>query len=215
MYVSTFAQQEIEAWIPTMKKHNTVVISNPVESPKKFSSTKKRDLISIGSLVPIKNHVYLVDIMKELHDLGKQYTLTIVGEGQTRPAIEKRIAQYNLQDTITLAGFVPEGKKLIPEHKLYVQSSLLESQGIVLLEALSYGTPILAAKEGGAAEIITQGKNGYYIPLDNPKKAATIIANLLSDKKKMTAMGTYGLRQFKKNYTEQVICERLYTYIIS
>ena len=213
VFVSAFMKKIMEQRVPEIKKKSVKIISNPVEPSIRKNTKMTGDIINIGTLIPIKNQLYLVEIMKELRKKGKNYSLTIVGEGPERTVIEKTIEKNNLSKNITLTGLVEKGKTLIPQHKIYCHTAILENQGIVLLEALSYGVPILAPKKGGMVDMVKEGKNGYFIPLDDPKAAAKTIIKVIENKEQYKKMSKYAKDQFNKYHSSEIVCKKLYEFL--
>ena len=101
----------------------------------------------------------------------------IVGKGDDRPRLERLIAESHLQDYVTLAGFVPDQD--LPDHyalcDVFAMPSQLEGFGIVYLEALACGKPVLAGFDGGQ-DALKQGELGALV---DPEDAAAI-ANTLT-----------------------------------
>jgi glycosyltransferase involved in cell wall biosynthesis len=100
----------------------------------------------------------------------------IVGKGDDRPRLEKLITTSHLQDCVTLAGFIPDAE--LPDHyalcDVFAMPSQLEGFGIVYLEAMACGKPVLAGLDGGQ-DALQQGEFGALI---DPQDVQTIAATL-------------------------------------
>jgi glycosyltransferase involved in cell wall biosynthesis len=75
----------------------------------------------------------------------------------------------------------------------------MESQGIVLLEALRAAVPVFAAPVGGIPEVFNDGEEGYYLNLDDPREAAEKLISVLEDKQKWRQMSVCA----KASYTNR------------
>jgi glycosyltransferase involved in cell wall biosynthesis len=135
---------------------------------RKMSGTLK--MISVGQLLPKKNHILLLEALRELRDNGLDYRLDIVGEGPERPRLESFIKSRKLQGAVTLCGFLPPEKLLGAYHRaeLFVLPSLFETFGIVVIEAMACGLPAIVTRCGGPEEIVREGITGYVIEPELP-----------------------------------------------
>jgi glycosyltransferase involved in cell wall biosynthesis len=104
-----------------------------------------------------------------------------VGKGDDRPQLELFIHEHKLQDCVTLAGFVPDSE-LVDYYNLcdvFAMPSKGEGFGIVYLEALACGKPVLAGNQDGAMDALCQGELGALVdPDDIDAIAQTLIAIL-------------------------------------
>ncbi len=102
----------------------------------------------------------------------------IVGKGDDQARLERYIAQLNLQNSVTLAGFVPD-EELCDYYNVcdvFAMPSKLEGFGIVYLEALACGRPVLGGNQDGAIDALCQGELGVLV---NPDDAEEIAKNLI------------------------------------
>lgn len=113
-------------------------------------------LVCIAHLIPAKGIQYLIEAISLLKLQGRSFTLDIIGEGEYRPHLQKMIDQSGLQGSVTLKGrYTPEQlERELPSYDALVLPSLRESFGIVLLEAMACGLPVLATRCGGPEKIV-------------------------------------------------------------
>jgi glycosyltransferase involved in cell wall biosynthesis len=143
----------------------------------------------------------------------------LVGKGCDRPRIEKLIAQLQLQDYVTLAGFVPE-EELCAYYNLcdiFAMPSKREGFGIVYLEALSCGKPTLGGNQDGAIDALCNGKLGALIDPDDIGSISKTIIQILQgnypnpllyqpEALRENVIDIYGFAHFQKtlyNYLEE------------
>jgi glycosyltransferase involved in cell wall biosynthesis len=106
----------------------------------------------------------------------------IVGQGSDRPRLEALIAQQQLQDCVTLAGFVPDAE-LGDYYNLcdvFAMPSKREGFGIVYLEAMACGKPVLGGNQDGALDALCQGKLGALVNPDDPQEIAQTLIQILT-----------------------------------
>lgn len=105
----------------------------------------------------------------------------IVGQGGDRPRLERLIAQENLQDSVTLTGFVPDSE--LPDYynlcDVFAMPSKLEGFGIVYLEALACGKPVLGSNQDGSIDALCQGQLGALIHPDQTSEIAETLIGIL------------------------------------
>lgn len=105
----------------------------------------------------------------------------IVGKGDDRPRVEQMIAQLGLQDCVTLTGFVPEDE-LCGYYNLcdvFAMPSKGEGFGIVYLEALACGKPVLAGNQDGAVDALCHGELGALVNPDDVEEIAETLIKIL------------------------------------
>jgi len=124
--------------------------------------SKENTLISIGRLTKQKNFIFLINVFKEISKKYKKLNLIILGEGEQRKILEKKIKDYNLSDKIYLLGYKKNIYDYLKKSKIFVLTSLWEDPGFVLLEAGYSNKTILSSDcPNGPKEILDNGNNGY------------------------------------------------------
>lgn len=121
-------------------------------------------LITVSRLGKEKNIKFLIDAIASLDkDTRRQVQLLIAGEGDDRAFLENRITELSLEDTIHLIGAVsPEEMPAYYQMSdLFVFASKSETQGMVILEAMSAGLPAVAIRSSGIEDVIINGETGF------------------------------------------------------
>lgn len=169
------------------KYENKIIVNKmPIKSGNKLCDIKSKNIISVGRLSKEKGFKDLIEIFSNLE--SPDYTLTIVGDGPEKENLETLIKDNNLESKVILTGFKTSEElyKLYSSSSIYVMTSFEESFGLVLVEAASFGLPLVAFDSAiGAKEIIKN--NGILIP--NRDKSLMIrklkkLLNDISEKKK-------------------------------
>ena len=121
-------------------------------------------LVCVANLIPTKGIQYLIEAISLLKLQGWSFTLDIIGEGSYRPHLQNMIDQSGLQDSIKLKGiYTPEQlERELPSYDALVLPSLRESFGIVLIEAMACGLPVLSTRCGGPEQIVTS-ETGFLV----------------------------------------------------
>ncbi|HET8904966.1 MAG TPA: glycosyltransferase [Saccharospirillum sp.] len=123
-----------------------------------------RVLVSVSRLGKEKNIAFMVDAMQQLRQKTEcRFRLLLVGEGDERQMLEEKIKALGLQDVITLVGAV--GPEVIPAYyqlaDVFVFASQSETQGMVILEAMAAGLPVVAVRSSGTDDVVQEGQTGY------------------------------------------------------
>ena len=160
--------------------------------PKKINKLDNKNIISVGRLEPEKGFLDLVSVFKlmELKD-GEVY-LNLVGDGSQKDKIFKNIVDNNISRKVKMPGYLDfeELNKLYEETSLYLMTSYTESFGLVLIEAMSHGIPVIAFScAEGAKELINNGVNGYLINNRNEHEMADRAVKLLNNSDKLKELG--------------------------
>ena len=111
-----------------------------------------KTLLSVGNLIESKGHHLVIEALKAL----PEYQLLIVGDGELKYQLENQVADSKLKDRVKFLGTLTQDElvEVYSAAELLILASSREGMPNVLLEAISCGTPVLAANVGGAAEII-------------------------------------------------------------
>lgn len=124
----------------------------------------------VGRLIPIKGFDRMVRIQKRLVDNGYQAHLYILGEGQLRKELEKKIVEYGISDSVTLLGYQTNPYKYVKNCDLFVCSSHSEGFSTAATEALIVGTPVCTVEVSGMKEMLGE-HDEYGIVTGNSEEA--------------------------------------------
>ncbi|MDF1592854.1 MAG: glycosyltransferase family 4 protein [Desulfobacterales bacterium] len=145
---------------------------------------KKKYLLMVSRLTKFKNVHIAIQAMSEVKD--KAYRLVIGGEGEEKDNLMALTKSLNLTDRVHFIGRVADNDlpKLYAEAKLVLFTSREEPFGMVPVEALVCGTPVIGAGSGGLTETIAHNYNGILLDEMTAENLADAVNALLSDNKK-------------------------------
>jgi len=163
--------------------YDEVFIKQLLAEPSNMVCQKNPSLVFVGSLREVKAPLDLIEAFKIVSDRLKNTHLDIVGDGHLRPAVEKKINCYNLQDQVTLHGMVPHQRALeiMASAGIYISTSVDEGLPTSLIEAMALKKAVVTTAVGGVPEIIKDGVNGLLVPPRLPERMARLIERLLRD----------------------------------
>jgi len=125
----------------------------------KTRTSERVNLLFVGRLVPYKCADILIDAVAQLEDsIKNKIHLTIVGDGSERATLEASIQQLNLQEFVTLTGWVKQEQTLefYQKSDIFCFPSIREFGGAVVLEAMACGLPCIVVNNGGIGEYVTE-----------------------------------------------------------
>jgi len=142
---------------------------------------KKKKMIFIGGLAPRKGIPYLLEALKIVRDGGRNdFIMHIVGDGPYRKRYEEMAKNMNIDDNVIFHGKVTDEEKLrlLQEVDFMVLPSLYESFGVVLLEAMACGKPVITTLSGGQKEFVNEN-TGILVPPKDANALADAIEYML------------------------------------
>ena len=151
-------------------------------------------------LEPEKDLITLLEAMPLL-PASPPVKLVIAGAGSMETELRNKIRDWQLGDCCSLLGFRQDVLSIINAADLFVLPSKAEPFGLVLLEAMSLGKPVIATAVGGPLEIVVSGVTGQLVPPNNPAALATAIQQLVDDPSRRAEMGGQGRDRFEKYFT--------------
>ena len=209
--VVTLTNRDRQMWLTHLKTVNAQIyaISNPVDNhlEKNVPSQNSQIVISVGRLVQVKGFDLLLKAWKIVVEKYSTWQLYIVGAGEEESNLKNLTHELNIVENVIFTGSSNNVGEYYKKSSFYCLSSRFEGFPMVLLEAQSYGLPVVAFDcDTGPAEIITNGSNGY---LATPENISSLAKNLLCmiDLKEIdfAKMSTLSYENSKKFSSNQII----------
>lgn len=168
-----------------------------------FSRGQPPVLLSVGRLNKQKDYGLLIRAMDKIRQF-QPARLIILGEGEERPALEKLIASLNLQDSVSLPGFVANPYAYMRHAAMFVLCSAWEGLPTVLIEAMAVGVPVVATDcPSGPFEILKGGELAPLVPVGDLSALSEAILRVLEGKAHYPAdldLGRFERDQAVKSY---------------
>ncbi|AFY96790.1 glycosyltransferase family 4 protein [Chamaesiphon minutus] len=157
----------------------------------------------VGQIIPRKGLPLLLQACSLLQARGyQQFTLLVVGNGPQQQELETFCQEHHLSDRVRWAGRVNFDKIGTYFHNadVFVLPTLEDTWGVVTLEAMLLGKPILCSSGAGTSELVVSGENGYVFTPEDPDKLADLMQLFLDDPTLILAMGARS-QQIMAQYT--------------
>ena len=216
-FMKAFVVEEMDA-----DPKDCTIISNAVDtdlfSPKPIEKDDSVfHLIAVGKLNYNKNQQFLVRVIAELNKKGIEADLTLLGSGAEEPKLKNLASELGIAERIHYPGTVDNPEEFLNKADVLVHASHYEAFGLVLLEAMACGKPVVCFNDGGPAEVAVDGLNGFVIKRDDLEGFAHAVEKLAKNedlyselsKNALEFSQKYGLEQ----YAEKVLA--LYDRLLS
>jgi phosphatidyl-myo-inositol dimannoside synthase len=181
----------------------------PVALPK-----QARVLLAVGRLVsaePGKGVDTVIEALPKVLRVFPETYFVIVGDGDARPGLEKLARETGVADRVVFAGEQPLGALggFYDRCDVFIMPSRQEGFGVVFLEAMAHGKPVIAGAHGGTPELVEDGVSGYLVNYGDAEMTAHRLLALLGDPALAARMGEAGRACFEQSYTFERFRERL------
>jgi 1,2-diacylglycerol 3-alpha-glucosyltransferase len=184
----------------------------------RYVAPGERLLISVSRMAKEKNLDFLIDGLAKVKSRSRAFfKCMLVGDGPEKERLEEKAVKLGLDGRIVFTGNVTpqEVARGYLAADLFVFASTSEAQGMVLLEAMAGGCPVVAVRASGVYDVVKDGYNGYKVAESTDNWAETVAA-LLDDGKRLSILSENS-RAFAENYSVKNITEkvlRLYRRVV-
>lgn len=140
-------------------------------------------LLFVGRVAFEKNIEMLLHVTREVRAAVPEVLLVICGEGPARASLARLAARLGLAESVRFVGYLDRATELLDCYRaadLFVFASRTETQGLVLLEAMACGTPVVALAEMGTRDVLREGDGARIAPAD-ARGFAAVVSRLLRD----------------------------------
>lgn len=172
---------------------------------------QKPVFLFVGGLIPRKGLHLLLEACVILQQQGyNNYTLLVVGDGGQRQELETFASQHQLTNNTQWIGRVDYGQlgNYFNAADIFVLPTLEDTWGVVVLEAMVLGKPVLCSKWAGASEMITEGENGCVFDPHKPEELAKIMRYFIEQPQLSIRMGNKA-QQLMAQYTPELAAQFL------
>lgn len=213
--VSLYLQRHIEAHgiqarfqvVPNVVETN--LFHPPVEDKVCTTDNGKKQLLTVALLTPVKGIPYLLEALHSLRKTRQDFELNIVGDGRNRAEYETLAAKLNLGDVVRFHGFKTRSEvaEFMRCCDIFVLPSLFETFGVVAIEALASGKPVVATDIGGLREIVVD-EVGRLVPPKDAAALATVLDEMLDRHQvyPQQAIADYA----RQRYSAEVVGKKLH-----
>ena len=179
---------------------------------------QERIILSVGRLIELKGTRYLIEAMPVVIRAVPDAKLVIIGTGPEEERLVKRVRELSLVDHVQFLGMIRHDQ-LIPYYQgadVFVLPSITidgmtEGLGVVLLEAMASGCPVIGSNVGGIPDIIDDGENGFLVPERDSTQIAERIVRLLLDAELRVTFRKNGYAKVDESFSWDRISDQFAT----
>ncbi|GAA4652473.1 glycosyltransferase [Kistimonas scapharcae] len=211
--VSEAVKNDLVKHCHSLNDQNTLVINNAIDIQRahdvQHSREKAREMLSIdpqrfvfgtiGRLVPVKGHKYLIDAARMLKDKYPAMQVVIIGGGRLDQTLQKQIDEHQLNDVVKLVGWKDNALQYVRAFDVFVLPSLSEGMPISLLEAMSGALPTIGSDIPSIRPVIE--KVGKLAKPENVESLAQVMESYLQmSPEQITQSGEAHLKYLQANH---------------
>ncbi len=180
------------------------MVNTNLFNKREYQAPAKFKILSVGILNDNKNQILILEALKQTDDI----TLSIVGDGPNLEKLKLYCRENKLEDRVSFLGFLakPDLIKEMQTCSCLAISSFKETFGVVAIEAMSMGLPVISSRCGGPESIIIEGFNGYLFDLTPD----SMLQAIKTTKEKYAQFSATKIKEFiEQNFSESAICDIL------
>lgn len=189
---------------------NIVVIPNFISHmPEHCSDLNNKICLAVGRLSYQKGFDRLLEVWEIVHERFPDWQLQIYGSGELYDELQTLIEIYHLQSVVKINPPTSQIGSVYMNSSIYLLSSHYEGLPMVMLEAFSYGIPVVSfACKCGPKDLIKEGLNGYLLSDGNIADFADKVIQLISNEEMRQQMGNNAYKLVLQEYTEEKIMNK-------
>ncbi|MGC6482628.1 MAG: glycosyltransferase [Synechococcus sp.] len=170
----------LDSLVPLFQARQVALLPNPLPMPlvpaAVGTARDRQGLVTVARLVPQKGIDVLIRALEQTAGAAQAWTLTLVGDGPEREALEQQVQQAGLQQRVQFLGFCPDPQPFLLQASVFVLPSRFEGMPNALLEAMAAGLAVVVTDASpGPLEVVEHGASGWVVPSDDPAALAAAL----------------------------------------
>lgn len=209
-YIVTLTEEDKEDYEQSLKcKAKIKAISNPlVFYPNEYSALNNKVVLSVGRMHPQKGFDMLIEAWAKVKKQDNEWKLRIAGDGDDFQKVKNKAIELQVEDSVEFLGLVNDVDKEYLDASIYVMSSRFEGFPMVLLEAMSFGLPVVSFDcHTGPRDIIKQNEDGLLVSPNDTDELANQLLKLMKNDELRYEMGQKAKENIKRFSINSIIEE--------
>jgi phosphatidylinositol alpha-1,6-mannosyltransferase len=205
---SAYTRQRASALHPGLDRARVCWLGTETDEPvpkRPRSRDAEPSVLLLARMDPVsyKGHKELIELWPTIVRQVPTARLVIAGDGPGRRPLQELMKHSPVSSQIELTGYVEEGviPKLWSRASVFAMPSRGEGFGLVYIEAMRQGIPVIASRQDAGQEINIHGETGFNIDIAQPAELADTLITLLRDPGKAQAMGENGRERWRRHFT--------------
>ena len=176
----------MDSLVPLFQVRQLALLPNPLPMPvvpaAVGSAGDRQGFVTVARLVPQKGIDVLIRALVQTSGAAQDWTLTLVGDGPERAALEQQVQQAGLEEKVHFLGFRSDPQTFLLKAGVFVLPSRFEGMPNALLEAMAMGLAVVVTDASpGPLEVVEDGVSGLVVPSDDPFALAEALDRLAVD----------------------------------
>lgn len=184
-YIVVLTERDRARWQEALGPLQRIrVIPNPLpfDPPAHPAARVQPRVLAVGRLVEAKGFDVLLHAWSRVTAAFPQWRLQIIGEGEARGSLEALCRTLQLEQSVELPGMRSDVEAFYREASIFCLSSRYEGFGLVLIEAMAWGLPVVSTDcETGPKSLLRAGENALTVPVDDARALADALGRLMAD----------------------------------
>jgi glycosyltransferase involved in cell wall biosynthesis len=219
LYISVFNKgKELLIQRDHIAEEKIMVIPNGIDPAWAIGGRRNGKIPTVGMVAAFssfKAYEQLIFAATKVVEKFSDVKFILVGDGEKKNEIIKLIDTLKLNSHFILTGYVEDVRPILSKLSVFVLATHSEGMPVSVIEAMSFGLPVIGSNIGGIPDIITDGENGILIKPDDYNQLASAIIDLLENREKRTIIGNKAREKTSEDFTIKQMSERIEGHYIN
>lgn len=204
--ISHFSESQAKLFLARNDYHKIEIVHCGLDLsqylPRYEKTSKLTEFISVCRLSIEKGIFDLLDSVRMLKDISKDFHLSIIGDGPLKSELNEYLVKEDLSQFVSLLGYKKpsEVSLLLRSHDVFVLPSYAEGLPVSIMEAMACGLAVISSSIAGCSEIVEHQKNGLLVPPSSPRHLFLAMQRLMEQPQMVEAMGIEGRRKVEEYF---------------
>jgi glycosyltransferase involved in cell wall biosynthesis len=164
---------------------------------------------TVARLVPVKNHMLIIDAVGKIHEQIPALRCLFVGDGDMQEILANRITQLGLSTHFILAGWRDDIPQVLSACDIFIMVSINEGMGRAFVEAQAAGLPVIGTRAGGVPEVVDEGKTGLLVDPDDSEGLADAIVTLYNKRERLEEMAVRCRHWVDPRFNDETMVKKI------
>ncbi|MFZ4400851.1 MAG: glycosyltransferase family 4 protein [Bacteroidales bacterium] len=207
--VSSYSKSEIVKFLGIPEERISVIYNFGREASEIKQDTISNDkftVLTLGHVREYKNPFVWIKVAEKVIQYLPEKNIEFIwgGDGELMQECNRLVTELKIGGKVKFIGYTEDIACLYASASVYFQPSMIESQGIAVVEAMAYSLPCVVSDMGGLPESVENGINGYLVSPDNIDEMSQAIIALVNDERLRNEKGEHSLRIYNEKFTNEI-----------
>ena len=180
-----------------------------VGAKRRYENVTPVTFLYVGRLSSEKNIARIIRSFAEVYILNKNIRLHIVGEGKCRQSLQDLTKKYHIEEVVTFVPWSDDVPKCMSGADVFTFASLHEGYGLVLIEAMASGLPVVTTDVGCVGEVLIDKQHGIVVSDDTDESYIQALHKMVTNEAKRKECGQNGYQTIKKlNQSQEIYIQK-------